>query len=187
MRPSDRDRDRTLEVLRTATEEGRLPMEEFHERLDQVYSARTYGELELLTRDLPDRASRQGAVARPGGRVSTFALAFMGGFKRAGRWRAGRTFTSVSVWGGGTIDLREAVLDGDEIRIRAFAVMGGVQVIVPEDADVQVTGIGIMGGFDQSADGAGRPGGPRVEITGLAFWGGVGTRRKRRKAPKETG
>jgi hypothetical protein len=34
-----------------------------------------------------------------------------------------------------------------------------------------------MGGFDDRAAGPGRPGAPRVKITGLAFWGGVGVRR----------
>ncbi|WP_101789867.1 DUF1707 SHOCT-like domain-containing protein [Nonomuraea indica] len=186
LRPSDRDRDRTLDILRSATEEGRLPMAEFHERLDLVYSARTYGELERITHDLPD--TTRGAAPASGGAVSRagkLGLAFLGAFTRAGRWRAARTFTSVTVWGGGTIDLRDAILDGNEIRIRAFAVMGGVGVIVPEDAEVEVSGIGIMGGFDHRANGPGRPGGPRVTITGLAFWGGVGTMRKRRKTPTD--
>ncbi|WP_113699848.1 DUF1707 SHOCT-like domain-containing protein [Nonomuraea lactucae] len=186
IRVSDHDRDRTLDTLRSAAEEGRLPMEEFHERLDLLYSARTYADLETITRDLPDRRP-QAAPGPSTGRASGFALGFLGGFSRAGRWRAARDFTSVTVWGGGTIDLREAILDGNEIRIRAIAVMGGVGVIVPEDADVEVSGIGIMGGFDHSATGPGRAGGPRIVITGFALWGGVGTRRKKRKTPKATG
>jgi hypothetical protein len=55
--------------------------------------------------------------------------------------------------------------------------MGGIQITVPEDADVQVNGIGIMGGFDHSAAGSGRPGGPRIVINGFAFWGGVQVQR----------
>jgi hypothetical protein len=52
-----------------------------------------------------------------------------------------------------------------------------VQVIVPEDADVQVTGVGVMGGFEHSASGVSRHGAPRIVVSGFAFWGGVGVKR----------
>jgi len=35
-----------------------------------------------------------------------------------------------------------------------------------------------MGGFDQRASGPGVPGSPTVVIRGLAFWGGVGVKRR---------
>jgi hypothetical protein len=60
--------------------------------------------------------------------------------------------------------------------------MGGVHIIVPEDADVQITGSGVMGGFDHSASGVGQPGAIRVVVTGFAFWGGVGIIRRPRGA-----
>lgn len=53
LRASDADRERVAEVLRDALAEGRLDMEEFQERLDATYQARTYGELAPITRDLP--------------------------------------------------------------------------------------------------------------------------------------
>ena len=102
----------------------------------------------------------------------------MGGFSRRGTWVAPRAFTAVAFWGGGEIDLREARFAEPEVTIRAFAVMGGVNVFVPEDAEVDVGGIGIMGGFDDRASGAGAPGAPRIVIRGLAFWGGVNVERK---------
>ena len=55
--------------------------------------------------------------------------------------------------------------------------MGGILITVPEDADVQVNGIGIMGGFDHCAAGPGSPDGPRIVINGFAFWGGVQVQR----------
>ncbi|MFD1935807.1 MULTISPECIES: DUF1707 domain-containing protein [Nonomuraea] len=184
MRAADLDRERTAEILRAAAGDGRLGMEEFHERLDQVYSAKTYAELDLLTHDLPTPAHTPLPVSSPSttsGADSGVAIAVMGGFKRTGIWRAPRVLTTVAFWGGGKIDLREATLNGGEITIRAFAVMGGVDIIVPEDADVDVTGIGVMGGFDHAAGGAGAPGAPRIRITGFSFWGGVDVKRKRRK------
>ncbi|WP_245691181.1 DUF1707 SHOCT-like domain-containing protein [Sinosporangium album] len=53
MRASDADRDRVAAVLREHYAEGRLNVEEFDERLDQVYRSKTHGELGVLTRDLP--------------------------------------------------------------------------------------------------------------------------------------
>lgn len=53
LRASDADRERVAEVLRDGLAEGRLDMAEFEERLEATYKARTYGELEPITRDLP--------------------------------------------------------------------------------------------------------------------------------------
>ena len=40
-------------MLRDAAGEGRLTLAELDERLDAVYAAKTYADLEPLTRDLP--------------------------------------------------------------------------------------------------------------------------------------
>jgi Domain of unknown function (DUF1707) len=53
IRASDTDRDRTANVLREHHAVGRLDADEFNERLDKVFSAKTMGELEALTADLP--------------------------------------------------------------------------------------------------------------------------------------
>ncbi|WP_067175033.1 DUF1707 SHOCT-like domain-containing protein [Microtetraspora niveoalba] len=54
MRASDGDRDRVAAALREHVAEGRLTVDEFNERLAQVYDSKTYGELATLTADLPD-------------------------------------------------------------------------------------------------------------------------------------
>jgi hypothetical protein len=53
MRASDYDREVVAGRLRDAHVEGRLPTDEFQNRLDAAYAAATYGDLEALTRDLP--------------------------------------------------------------------------------------------------------------------------------------
>jgi hypothetical protein len=53
MRASHEDRDRTVDVLRVAAGDGRLTLEELDERLEAALSARTVGELAVLTADLP--------------------------------------------------------------------------------------------------------------------------------------
>ncbi|MEV5413890.1 DUF1707 domain-containing protein [Thermopolyspora sp. NPDC052614] len=54
MRASDGDRDRVAEALREHMAQGRLTVEEFNERLELLYTSKTYGELARLTADLPD-------------------------------------------------------------------------------------------------------------------------------------
>lgn len=53
MRASDADRDRTAALLREHHAAGRLTAEEFGERLDRTYAAKTLGELDKLLEDLP--------------------------------------------------------------------------------------------------------------------------------------
>src|SRR5512135_1298043 len=53
LRASHEDRDRIVEVLRTAAGDGRLSIEELDERVEAALTARTYGELETLVLDLP--------------------------------------------------------------------------------------------------------------------------------------
>jgi hypothetical protein len=202
LRASDADRERVAEVLRDALAEGRLDMEEFEERLEATYKARTYGELAPITRDLPGA----GTVAPPpvslrkdpvesgswasrivgGTGSSSGAVAVMSGFQRKGRWTVPRRFTCFAFWGGGELDLREANFADREVEINCIAIMGGMQVIVPPGVEVDVRGFGLMGGFDQREAGVpGDPGAPRVIVTGFAFWGGVGVERKVTRAERQ--
>ncbi|GAA3162626.1 hypothetical protein GCM10010451_08290 [Streptomyces virens] len=203
LRASDADRERVAEILRDALAEGRLDMEEFEERLDATYAARTYGDLAPITRDLPDRGAAVAPAVSltkepaPGGDwagrivggdpgTSSWGVAVMSGFQRKGQWTAPRRFNCFAFWGGGEIDLREAYFADREIVINAVAIMGGVEIIVPPGVEVVVRGVGIMGGFDHREDGVpGEPGGPRVIVTGLAFWGGVGVQRKLPRSEKQ--
>ena len=53
IRASDADRDRAAALLREHHAAGRLTAEEFDERLDKAFEARTLGEIDGLLRDLP--------------------------------------------------------------------------------------------------------------------------------------
>ncbi|SEF17550.1 DUF1707 SHOCT-like domain-containing protein [Jiangella alba] len=72
LRCSDVDRERVAEALRQAAGDGRLTLTELEERLEATFKARTYGELQPITRDLP-----QGPYPVPGGNP-------------AANWQAGR-------------------------------------------------------------------------------------------------
>jgi hypothetical protein len=53
MRAANADRERTVDVLKAAFVEGRLDQDEYNERMGLAYQARTYGDLVVLTEDLP--------------------------------------------------------------------------------------------------------------------------------------
>ena len=188
LRASDADRERVAAVLREAAGEGRIGLDELDERLAAVYAARTYAALEPLTRDLPtthepvvppvaapEDPERFGAEP-----TSSGAFALLGGFERKGSWVAPEHFNAFAMLGGGDIDLRQARFASRRVVIRAWAILGGVQITVPEDAEVHVAGVGILGGFDNSAAGEGLSGGPVIVVKGVALLGGVSVERKAR-------
>ena len=184
MRVSDADREQAAEVLREAAGQGRISMDELDERLELAHAAKTYADLAAVTHDLPQAGaalSPAGAAAAsriggtPGG---TFSLAIMSGARRTGAWVVPPTYLAVSVMGSVELDLREARFAEPEVTLHAYTLMGGIQITVPEDIDVDVSGVAFMGGFDHDATGPGTPGAPRVRIIGFAMMGGVEVKRK---------
>ena len=194
MRASDADRERVANILREAAGDGRLTMEELDERLDAVYTAKTYAELEPITRDLPATGTAHAPVpaqssavqeSRIGGVASSEgAFAILGGFSRKGDWVVPKDFTAFAFMAGGEIDLREARFAEPVVTIHVVAIMAGIEITVPEDVTVRVTGIGIMGGFDHGASATGAAGGPTIIINGVALMGGVEVRRRPLKKSK---
>jgi hypothetical protein len=185
LRAADADRERVANVLREAAGDGRLTMDELDERLDAVYAAKTYAELEPITHDLPDAGAAHAPApsltrdpARFGGEpTSSGAVAILGGFTRKGDWVVPKEFTAFMLMGGGEIDLRDARFSTREVTIHIVAIMGGCEVIVPDDATVYVTGIGILGAFEHTESGGGSPDGPVITINGVAIMGGVDVKR----------
>jgi hypothetical protein len=175
--------------------EGRLTVNELDERLQTVYKSRTLSELVPITADLPV-ASATGASLQPARRHvpservggtpgPTVSIALMSGFERTGNWVVPRYHTAMAVMGGGTLDLTEARFAEPEVTIQAFTIMGGIEILVPDDITVRVQGFGFMGGFDHRASGDGPPGSPVVTINGFALMGGVEVKRPKRKKRKK--
>lgn len=178
MRISDSDRDRAAELVRLAAGEGRLSLAEVDTRLQAIYAATTYADLDQINRDLPSSYVNSTTLSAEGYRpLARVAMALLGGFERRGAWIVPKKSTCVALLGSGYLDLRDAVFASDTVEIRAFAVMGGVEIILPENAELHLDGVGVMGGFDERGDDGRWSGGPRVVVSGLAFWGGVTVRR----------
>ncbi len=82
---------------------------------------------------------------------------------------------SVTTWfGGGTLDLRKARLDPAGATIRANALFGGGNLIVPDDWRVETRLVGIGGAGDGRPGGNPPAGGPTLRLEGVAIFGGWG-------------
>lgn len=81
--------------------------------------------------------------------------------------------------GGCEIDLRRAAIEAPEVTITASALMGGIQVFVPEGVEVELTGVPIMGGKSlQLSDVPPVAGAPRIVVRAFPVMGGVDVRSK---------
>ena len=182
IRASDAEREYVVDVLRAHCSEGRIDLDEFSERINRVYAARTIGELNEVTADLPVTTSQSGVAPEAGRtrRAVKWTIGIMSGPNRRGRWRIEGETTAIAFMGGVNLDLRDAEIAGDEITIRVFAMMGGVEIIVPEGVEVHISGIPFMGGCDDKTnpDAPILPGTPVVRIKYFAMMGGVGVKSK---------
>ena len=181
MRAADTDRIQVAQLLTDAVAQGRLEMSEYEERLKKAYAAQTFDELDRLSSDLPGIATTAPAIGPGQPAPSTLLLAIMSGFERRGRWNVPKRLTSVTLFGGGVIDLRYADFTAADVEIRSYSIFGGQTILLPPEVNVVVRGVGVMGAFDHLAD-EGSPGAPHVTIRGFSLWGSVGVKRKKRKA-----
>jgi hypothetical protein len=193
VRASDADREQTIALLRDATAEGRLTLEEFSQRVEAVYAAKLQGELEPLTGDLPKApATASGSGRRP----RRFTISAFGGIDRKGRWRVGHRHLVVSIFGGSDLDFREASLEGGETTISVFDLFGGTDLYVPEGVEVDFSGFGIFGGSTEHGhDRPTRPGAPVLRVKAFSLFGGTdlwripagakGRRKELRRAARE--
>ncbi|MGH2945878.1 MAG: DUF1707 SHOCT-like domain-containing protein [Solirubrobacteraceae bacterium] len=184
LRVSDADREATIARLRWASGEGRLSFEELAEWVERAEAALTASELEPLTADLPEGGPAAAPVAATARKPVRWTVALMGGADRRGRWRPAPRTKVVAVMGGADIDLREARIEGSVVEVVAVAVMGGIDVIVPEDVEVELGGFALMGANESPRDpGPTHDGAPLVRIRAFSLMGGVSAKRRKPKRP----
>ena len=169
LRVSDAERDATLRTLGEHAAVGRLTLAELEDRAGQALEARTRGELSALTSDLP--ADQAPARARQPVR---WMVAIMGGSHRRGRFRAVGSINAVAIMGGDEIDLRDAEIEGGELTLNLFAVMGGANIYLPDSVEIEVGGFSVMGGHEEiGGQRSPRPGAPMVRIRIYNLMGGA--------------
>jgi len=185
MNSLDARRQAAIEALSEYFANDAITVEELERRVDRAHRAASLDELRDVLSDLPGAnvpmsRSDSPATARSGSSAPPqnvpdrgFAIAVLGGTRRTGRWTPSRANIAIAVMGGAEIDFREAVMGPGVTELRVFAVMGGVEIIVPPDMNVASHGIGLLGGFGHSEQGVDDPTAPTLNVTGIAVMGGV--------------
>jgi hypothetical protein len=181
-------RERVVQDLADHFAQDRLTMHEYERRVELVYRAASADALRDLTKDLapsppvrvsqaPVASSVETSVPARSSRTKNF-FALMSGVVRRGNWTVPSRIRAFAWMGGIGLDLREATLSGRVTDIYVFAMMGGVEIIVPPDVRLESDGFAIMGGFeDQLKEPASRdPDAPVIRVHGFAFMGGVEAR-----------
>jgi hypothetical protein len=184
------DRSLVQNVLDAAAREGRLAPAEYQRRSSIAAGAVTFDDLIPLTRDLsasgflaaqptaaqavqPYAATAAYPVPAEGERATLVGV--FSGFDRKGTWTAPPAITSVTVFGGGDIDLRQAVWTTPTIEVTVTAMFGGLDIKVPPGTEVVNQAIGIFGGVGVKVE-PGPPNGRRLVLKGFCAFGGVGVK-----------
>lgn len=146
IRASDREREQTTALLKQACVEGRLTLDEFGQRVQQVLAARTRGALQEIVRDLPVVAPvRAGTAASTAPEISRTSVVISGvaGFSRALALQrdvqqvAGGTEAKVTDYSRGVLGLdvqHEAAVD----LAACFASLPGIRLHLVESAPGQL-------------------------------------------------
>lgn len=105
------------------------------------------------------------------------ATAILGGSKRRVAYQDFKGGELTAIFGGFELDLRQATLEGNQVRVDVFVLFGGGEIKIPQHWSVSMKGTAMLGGFEDktlhmpSAEG----GGPTVHmvVTGLVLFGGL--------------
>jgi Domain of unknown function (DUF1707) len=181
VRASDAERDAVVGRLNQAVGEGRLTMDEFSERVELAYAARTRGDLDPLLRDLPAGggtvpATTGGIGVVSGGSQSKdtyWSISPIGGIRHRGRWRVPRHAVAIGILGGVDVNLGEAELAAHEVMITKVSIIGGVRVRVPPGMRVEVSNFPILGGRNINLDSPLARNAPVLSIRSFSIIGGV--------------
>lgn len=182
-RVSDRDRENTAALLRSAASEGRLTDTELDQRLGLLGASRFFGDLDALVIDLPvpPPSATVGSSAQPApGHSPTDALRLSGGMssdKRTGVWDVPRYIDISGGMGSVKMDCLQARCPHDVVNVHVSGGMGSVVIVVPEGWAANVDRIEKAWGSMKSKIGTvPAPGSPLLIITGSAGAGSVKVR-----------
>lgn len=149
MRASHEDRDRVIELLRVAAGDGRLNAEELDERVEIAFSARTYGELAVLTRDLPATGTEP-ALAPSGPPVAPKNVIRLetrsGNVSRDGRWVVPRRIEVRVTSGNCKLDLTQAQISHRALEIDADVRSGNLLIITRPGIAIDTDDVAIRSG-----------------------------------------
>ncbi len=171
VRASDLERDATVERLREAAGEGRLTFEELTDRVEAASTAVMRSDLAALTADLP--------APGPLAPIEPARAHTLGDIKRSGTWAVPADNSFRSWFGNVQLDLRQARITDNEIRVNAWTLFGTIDLLVPEGVEVDVRAEPRLGQLKLEAGAPPVPGAPRIVLPGGTVVGTIKVRHTR--------
>lgn len=182
LRASHEDRDAVIEALRVAAGDGRLTADELDERLEIAFSAKTYGELAVLTSDLPVGPAA-GLVAPAVAAKDVVRIDCRSGHvARDGRWVIPRRMEVKVSSGHVKLDLTQAIISDRVLDIEADVRSGHLNIITKPGIAVDTDEVQIRSGHVgvKAPWGHDVPEILRVNLTGRVGSGHISARPRRR-------
>jgi hypothetical protein len=143
LRASHGERDRVVDQLRVAAGDGRLTSDELDARLERALSARTHGELAVLTEDLP--AVRGAGPAADPKKVLRIERAGTH-VRRDGSWVVPEHIELRVTAGNVVLDFTQAVIDLPSLQVNALVRGGNLTLITRPGIVVDTDEVAIIGG-----------------------------------------
>lgn len=181
LRASHEDRDRVVELLRTAAGDGRLTAEELDERLEVALTARTHSELAVLTADLP---ATTGAISGPVPQAKDLVRidTRSGHVKRDGAWVVPQRMQVKVTSGHVDLDFTQAVITHSVLHIDVEVRSGGLTLVTKPGIAVDTDDVVIRSGHVQVREpwAGSAPVTFRITVAGTVGSGRIRVRPRRR-------
>ena len=182
LRASHEDRDKVVEQLRVAAGDGRLTADELDHRLGIALTARTCGELAVLTADLPDVSDPGPAATGPQPTGVVRIDSGSGNAKRGGRWVVPQHMDVRVASGKVVLDFTEAVVAHPRIQIDVDVRSGSLVIVTKRGMVVDAADVAVRSGEVKvrSPWGLEAPVMLRIDLTGKVASGNITARPPRR-------
>jgi len=107
-------------------------------------------------------------------------VVLLGSSRREGSWNASSSTDVIAFAGWARIDLTEADVRGEQLKIRVISILGLVSIAVPPDMAVADSGLALLGSRSVrgGSAGSGEPGAPGLVLSGACILGALRVRHK---------
>ena len=179
---SAEEREAAVSRLTAAFAQDAIAVDEFERRVAEVYEAKTAKALAKVTHDLPDSGSGTSSVPAPAERPTALTRppaqevsSILSSIERKVHGPVPEQLDIRAVAGSAEVDLRRAEFPPGVTEIRVDAILGNIELELPDYVHVEHEGRAFLANF--SVKGRTRPRGdgavPVVRITGRSIFANV--------------
>jgi hypothetical protein len=170
-RLSDAEREQAVASLKEHLLSGRLTLEEFSEQVELAYAAVVRSDLDEIRAGLP--ATDELPATRPKRRATRFTGALLAHVVKRGRLNLRRWTVAGGALCDIDLDLRKAEIHGQRTALTVLVVLGNVDVYVPENVNVAVSGLAVGGHRRDWGEDVERPQSPAISVRVISLFGTV--------------